>query len=130
MDIHELVRNSEPFKALHAEHVWTPYVLVCDGYKVMAYKRSDGAGHVCPDEEGDFWWPSWSHPMQLGAQGWVHVAFGRYSTKEQAAAAFDKVYDLERIAGNIDRMTRADAAEFRASLQQQEARPSLSQSGP
>jgi hypothetical protein len=111
---HEQVAETEPFRAFHAEHGWEPYVYVGDGYKVMAFRRADKAGHVVPSQDGERWWPSWSHPYLCGRAGWHHNAFGAYSSKESAAMAFDQVYDLERIAGNLDRMTREDADLIRA----------------
>jgi len=93
---------------LHATLIWEPYVYIGDGFKLDAYRRLDGMGYVIPccDRDGNlngYWWTCWAHPMLFGKPGWAHHAFGQYSDATAAAMAFDKVYDLERIAGNVDR---------------------------
>lgn len=95
---------SDSFKALHATLEWEPYsdCGIGDGVGREGFRRADGAGFVLPERDGR-WWATWAHPMLSGRPGWHHHALGSYADAQLAAMAFDKVYDLERIAGNTDR---------------------------
>jgi hypothetical protein len=95
-------------RGLHAIHTWEPYPHTEPGEpRRGAFRRSDGAGYVIEQEDGR-WWTTWAHPMLCGRPGWHHHAFGTYTTATTGAMAFDQVYELERLQGNKDRMTRED----------------------
>lgn len=103
------VTDEKPFKALHDALEWRPFLHVGDGYKAIGYRREDSIGYAIPNvdhstlQADGSWWATWAHPMMCGRPGWRHHALGSYASREAAAMAFDKVYDLERIAGNVDR---------------------------
>ena len=99
------ITDEQPFSGLHVTLKWEPYLHVGDGYKVVGYRREDGAGYVLPLANGE-WWATWAHPMMCGRPGWHHHALGNYPSQTSAAFAFDTVFDLERIAGNKDRTGR------------------------
>jgi len=103
------VETAEAVKGLHATHTWEPYSdwdLHGEGGKRHGYRRSDGMGYVLP--EGDRWWVTWHHDLVNGP-GWHHHALGSYVSANAGAMTFDIVYELERLAGNRDRMSGADA---------------------